>query len=371
MSRVIDPFAGLSTTLVEAKIHGVKSVGFEAHPFFYDLSQAKLDPAIDFEVIQEIENLLINQKPFKGKLSNIWSESAITYLSKLIPEPSLRILASALLTEDSLPDANRNIYRLIVSRVLEFVSGSKTDGVYKAPTSIKRSIPYADAVYRVTTLIKEDLVPTSPYQTESRLYFGNSENMAQVRANSCDLCVTSPPYLNNFDYAEMTRMELYFWRYAGSWSEITAKVRRNLVVNTTTTPTDRKDKGGYIHNLPITIDTELRKLVVSLKEKQQMKLGKKDYHTLVYPYFSQMQNIIRELKRVLKSGSLAHWVVGDSALYGVHIETHNILAKIMQESGFEVVSIESLRRRGERSILSKREGAKNGLGEFDIIVRKI
>ena len=28
-------------------------------------------------------------------------------------------------------------------------------------------------------------------------------------------CVSSPPYLNNFDYADATRLELYFWaRYA-------------------------------------------------------------------------------------------------------------------------------------------------------------
>jgi DNA modification methylase len=37
---LIDPFSGLSTSLVQANFHGICSVGFEAHPFFYDISLA-------------------------------------------------------------------------------------------------------------------------------------------------------------------------------------------------------------------------------------------------------------------------------------------------------------------------------------------
>jgi len=35
--------------------------------------------------------------------------------------------------------------------------------------------------------------------------------MQAVAADSGSLIVTSPPYLNNFDFAEMARMYLYFW----------------------------------------------------------------------------------------------------------------------------------------------------------------
>jgi len=43
---VIDPFAGLSTTLVQASFNNLRSIGFETHPFFYDISLAKLFPPL-------------------------------------------------------------------------------------------------------------------------------------------------------------------------------------------------------------------------------------------------------------------------------------------------------------------------------------
>ena len=46
---LIDPFSGLSTSLVQANIQGISSVGFEAHPFFYDISLAKLFPQTDIK----------------------------------------------------------------------------------------------------------------------------------------------------------------------------------------------------------------------------------------------------------------------------------------------------------------------------------
>jgi hypothetical protein len=39
----------------------------------------------------------------------------------------------------------------------------------------------------------------------------SSTNMKDLESNSVISCITSPPYLNNFDYAEMTRMHLYIW----------------------------------------------------------------------------------------------------------------------------------------------------------------
>ena len=109
----------------------------------------------------------------------------------------------------------------------------------------------------------------------------------------------------------------------------------------------------------------------TLEEKRRLHAGKKDYYRLVYPYFSQMQSVIRELRRVLKAGSPFHLVVADSALYGVHIDTQNFLAQLMSENGFQIIEIEHLRKRGERWVLKKRKGSKKGLGEYHIFAKRI
>src|SRR5439155_24235590 len=46
-------------------------------------------------------------------------------------------------------------------------------------------------------------------------------------------CITSPPYLNNFDYADATRLELFFLGIVSSWAEMCTEVRGDMVTATT------------------------------------------------------------------------------------------------------------------------------------------
>ncbi len=370
---VLDPFAGLSTTLVQASFHNIQSVGFEAHPFFYDISLAKIYPPTYKRTINDIENLLLDAVvPYSGELNSVWTQDAELFLSKLIPEFNLRLLASALLLEDVIEIDKRPLYRLVLSRVLELTAHAQTDGIYKAPTTGKGSLPYKVALKKVCDEIREDMsVIREKDSHRPTLYPMSSEQMKPLENKSCSLCITSPPYLNNFDFAEMTRMELYYWRYAGSWREITERVRRRLIINTTTVPSDlKRDQQRFSEHLSQEMHATLDTIVVELKQQRSVRSGKKDYYLLVYPYFAQMQSVIREVYRVLKTGSSFHLVVADAALYGVHIPTETLLAMLMQENGFEICKIERLRDRGERWVLEKRQGANKPLGEFHIHARR-
>lgn len=126
---VLDPFAGLSTTLVQASFSNIQSVGFEVHPFFYEMSLAKLFPITQEQHVDEIESFIHDHiEPYTGKFEDIWTLDAWTFLMKLVPESELRLLASALLAEDQLESSKRPFYRLILSRVLELTSHAQTDG---------------------------------------------------------------------------------------------------------------------------------------------------------------------------------------------------------------------------------------------------
>jgi DNA modification methylase len=364
--RLIDPFAGLSTALVQANIEGIVSVGFETHPFFYDVSLAKLFPPRRIEQINAIRRALESVKSYDDELANVWAAPASTFLSKLVPGPTLRILASALLQEARIDAQDRMLYRLILSRVLEYAAQAQTDGIYKAPTSRKNSIPYGEALAKVCDELREDIALTTNLPSLGKLHFMSSESMTPIRDESCSICITSPPYLNNFDFAEMTRMELYFWRYAASWREITERVRRRLIVNTTTAPTDiKRDQDRFASTLSPSFRAQLSSIVRALVEQRRIRAGKKDYCLLIYPYFAQMQSVFRELRRVLIRNSPFHLVVADAALYGVHIRTETLLADLMKENGFKIIMIDNLRSRGDRWVLAKRQGA-NSLGEYHI-----
>ncbi len=205
----------------------------------------------------------------------------------------------------------------------------------------------------------------------AEIHAKSSGRMAELDDGTIDLVVTSPPYINNFDFAEMARMYLYFWDMASSWREITAKVRHRLVLNTTTAlnKEHRERQQEYRELLPCDLRREADAIVADLSERRSEKAGKKDYHLLIYPYFSQMKQIMSETHRVLKLGAGFHMMVSDSALYGVHIPAPQWLAKILVECGFRDVGCELVRSRGNRWALKKREGSPQGLGEYYVFAQ--
>ena len=230
-----------------------------------------------------------------------------------------------------------------------------------------------EAFSEARRIIRQDIIELRGFSFEDsrQVHDRSSSSMAELTDESVGLVVTSPPYLNNFDFAEMTRMYLYFWELASSWAEISDKVRSRLVVNTTTALRGQKERQDeYKRNIPTVLLSALEELVHELATKRKTRAGKKEYDFLVYPYFSQMADILRECYRVMKHGAPIHVMIADAALYGVHVSAPQLLADLLGDIGFDDVSCSLVRRRGHRWILTKREGSKKGLGEYHVSAKK-
>jgi DNA modification methylase len=369
--RVLDPFVGCGTTLVEANATGIRSVGFEPHPFFADVCRAKLLVEMSPDGVREIQDLLTSARP--RPIVETCSPEATTFLQKLIPNPSLAKLIGARVLCETLGESQALVARLILSRVLDLCSHAKTDGIYKAPTSKKLAADYDEALARVCSMIAADLAAARSFGMTNRaqLLEASAEDMSKVAKGSCSLLITSPPYLNNFDFAEMTRMYLYFWGYAGNWGEISARVRSKLIVNTTTALKGHRDRLlQYRAETPPTVWERLDGYRDELAVRRQTKAGKKEYDRLIYPYFAQMTRVARSAARALKATAAVRIILADAALYGVHIKTHEVLADILASVGYEKIQIRRLRERGKRWVLDKRQGADEGLGEYEIMAAK-
>jgi DNA modification methylase len=365
---LLDPFAGCATALVVACQRGLRAVGFESHPVFCRIARAKLPSShalADLEAIQRvIRSGLSRPKPL-----TLLPIAAARFLRKLFPVPSLESLLGA---REALRDvrlAENDLAFLMLSRLLEEGSHSQTDGIYKAPTTRKHARPLPEAFREIVEKIRLDLRALGwTFAERARVCDQSSECMAPVASGSVSLVVTSPPYLNNFDYAEMTRMHLYFWGFAASWSEITHKVRSRLIVNTATA-LSRQHKflqEKYRASVPGGLRPDLDALVRELAGRRGERAGKKEYHYLVYPYFAQMTEVFREYFRCLRPSAPIHLMVADAALYGVHISTPQLLCRILGALGFRDPACTLVRKRGHRWILAKREGSTRGLGEYHV-----
>jgi len=367
-SILLDPFAGCGTSLVVAAERNLRSIGYDPHPIFNRICRAKLPSPNAGEVLLRTREILLRGFAHPVSPAEL-TDSQTTFLEKLYPTDALASLLGArdqLLASELAED---DLAFLMLSRIVDRCSHSQTDGIYKAPTSMKQSVSPEVACSEVTKLILEDLdsLNASDYQRRGTVIRQSSRTMQQVPCDSVSIVVTSPPYLNNFDYAEMTRMLLYFWGIATSWGDITSKVRADLIVNTTTALKGQKTlQGHYRRNITKRIHRDLDGIVASLGERRKQRKGKKEYDFLVYPYFSQMTEVLTEAFRVMKSGAPIHIVVADAALYGVHISTPQLLGTCMEEIGFRDVNCALMRERGKRWTLAKREGSAIGLGEYHL-----
>ena len=368
--RLLDPFSGCGTAPLAARLLGVSAVGYEPHPFFAAISEAKANSPSYWGDIPSIHSALVQGISRRNAKGFAVSASVSAFLGKMFRGDDLLALYSAQRELIESGFGTHPLAVLILSRILDYCCFAATDGIYKAPTSPKRALTPSEALDKVLGTLADDKQAAQLGAGLVHIYEKSSESMDELEDDSIDVVVTSPPYLNNFDFAEMTRMYLYFWGVASSWGEITTRVRSRLIVNTTTALKGHKERQQfYRSSLPGKVRHAADIAVEALSDRRKFKAGKKEYNLLVYPYLSQMQQILRETRRVLKPGASFHMMVSDAALYGVHLPAPQWLAQIMTECGFLDVQCEMVRARGHRWILDKREGSAQGLGEYYVFGR--
>jgi DNA modification methylase len=369
---VIDPFLGCGTTLVAAKNLGFNTVGVEAHPLFFTLAKGKLGnySTVDLQRIKEILTERVQQIN--------WSSSANEFINKMYHAADIDAIRYASFQLQFVPERLRPLATAIFLKACEFSCTAQTDGIYKAPKSKKKTIPFGEAINNAISIFFED-VQTDWYrdhwmaQPTPKLFHSSSELLEGIEDNSVDVCITSPPYLNNFDYGEMTRLQLYLLGWADSWGDISGKVRNHLITNTTTALSGKKTQTyqeASKSDIPDELHSELGGIVKSLTEQRRFRTGKKEYDYLVYPYYSQINAVVKGLHRTLKRDGEIYWVVADAALYGIHIKTHEHMKALFEKVGFNCVEIRWMRKRGHRWILNKRDGAVDELGEYCVYAKK-
>ena len=356
-----DPFAGTATTNIVAKQNGVHSFGVEAHPFVAFVAQTKLFWEFDFATLQtEIDALLetIREHARANDSDEIELEAAFPELVRKCyrTEKLRKLWFCRQATIGLAPSPFRNLARLALTNLLRALADVETGWPYIAPGKPKSSSPdvfqgLRDQLYMMAGDIGI-VARSSTDGAKTRLIEGDARaHHDLIESDSVDLSFTSPPYLNNYDYADRTRLETYFWGDAKTWSDITKGVRSRLIMSATT----QANRGDFDEAQPLIADLhrvapemacELKGKVAELGQMRLIKGGKKSYDIMVAGYFNDMLPMMREAYRVLKPGAAFVLIMGDSAPYGVHIPTDVYLGEIGRAIGFKRYEIEDLRVRG-------------------------
>ena len=240
---IADPFVGTGTTSVTAKTAGVNSLGIEAHPFVHWVAQTKLHFEHDVETLS-LDAASIRQSATAihaggVQCDDVWP--ALVY--KCFDAENLRrlyALRTVILQFDTTQE-RRDFFKLALTATLRDVTSAGAGWPYIAPSKFAERTVQRDAFVEFEkrcSLMVNDVVATriwEPRASEHQLINGDARCLSEYNEpGSIDMILTSPPYLNNYDYADRTRLETYFWGLYDSWGDITRQVRDRLIIAATT-----------------------------------------------------------------------------------------------------------------------------------------
>lgn len=354
-TTVYDPFMGTGTTLVVCKVRGCPSWGVEAHPFVWQVAAAKLHWDYDYARLRKVAEATVERARRLAPLRDSADPIPVPELVRKCFSP-LNLRRLVWLRDDvesEVPSEFRGLFLVALACALRRASKAATGWPYIAP---KKEIAERDGVESFAEQIRmmlDDLSLAAASGTSNAPAYpilGDSRN-SEFPEGAFDLAFTSPPYLNNYDYADRTRLETYFLGQARSWREITEKVRSRLIVSATT-QINRNDYDPHnlfsddLREAAPTVYRELGEKVALLSRVRREKGGKKSYDIMVAQYFNDMTGVFRDCLRCLRKGAPFVLILGDSAPYGVYIPTHEYLGQIALGLGFRDYQIDALRPRG-------------------------
>ena len=208
---LLDPFSGGGTAPLTGAVMGMKARGFEVNPFLRFLSATKLLQTEPKSL--ERSSKAIAKSMGKPIVSALEGFSTFTKGNRwgrwLFPLDILRSFEGGMYGLSGVPQKHRNLLKLALlgaaldccnavrdGKCLRFQKGWQED---QAST--------ADLIHRFedrVQVITEDLDTSPLHNANAFVTEGDARKLvAKGRAEKFRLCVTSPPYLNSFDYSDV------------------------------------------------------------------------------------------------------------------------------------------------------------------------
>lgn len=340
-STVLDPFAGCGTTLVEAMLNNRNSLGVEINPIGRLACKVKttvIKPDILHLHINKLYSRIAAKIPITGGKGNwlfeehlkksydgndLWMPLYMENFEKwFLPNVAL---ALAIIRSEIMKIERsdvRDLCLLAFSSITKTVSNARTEERIPKLRKIPRQEPDTLFVYKSKLdRMAKDLLEFDRAVEGVKVHakiIGNDARTLPITENNVDLIVTSPPYANAIDYVRLHKLSLYWLG-----EKDLPKLDRSFI------GTERV----YAENF----NKEFRYRLPSVnKYVSQLKSIDKKRSYILYTYFLDMEQCFEEMYRVLKHGSIAAIVIGNSTIRGVKIPTNECFNSIARSVGFKV-----------------------------------
>lgn len=323
---VLDPFCGSGTTAIEAMLLGRNSMSIDIDPFARLLIKVKTTvyTAEDINFLDAV----VKQMRAMTPAENIhYPIPGIPNIEKWFCEKSILWLSFFKHTIDALAEDNQNVkdyLYVVLSGIIRKVSNA--DEVSPKPYISTRypKIPAdpSELFFKVEAMYREAIISFSesvaPLNCNSTILESNDARTIDA-GSFIDLAVTSPPYINAYDYVRSLRFE-DIWLGLASDEEL--KKSRQAYIGTETAKS-LCDKYLYASQ-----SETLLPIAEKIAEVDAKRAG------IVNTYFEEMAKNIIAVHGQLKQHGRYVIVVGDSNIRGQNIPTAKVLAEIAAKNGY-------------------------------------
>ena len=228
--RILDPFCGTGTTIVEGKKRGVPSIGLEANPVVHYAAQTKTNWEVvpeellahaeslayearrrlqDFPLLEQAGSLLTGGE--SAKIRTLLPEQAKLLITNSIsPRPLHRALVLLEVIEDRRDSRFYDHERVALAKQLVYsVSNLRFGPEVGVSRRKKQDAPVVDLWLEGVRAMADHLRRVRPRRgVEAWVLRADARSVeTALEPQSIDAVITSPPYPNEKDYSRTTRLE--------------------------------------------------------------------------------------------------------------------------------------------------------------------
>jgi len=382
-SCVLDPFAGVGTTLVAAIAAGHDAVGFEINPYAALACRVKVDsPRLNVELL---DSYCTQYAVFSRNGSQACSgvrprefQTRIPFFSESVERQVFGFQSYLASIKDK---TIADIFRLAFGAVMvSFSNYSYEPSLCSRPGAGKPLIDEADVHGRILKRLRDmihdigwlqdDLKGKPPPGTGKLYEMTFMDSRSVLPPGSVDLVVTSPPYMNNYHYVRSTRPQV-FWLGLVQTRAALRKLEHDNVGKYWQTVRDAP---------PVALEfnhPELEDLLRDMRSTRTSEgaYGGPGWANYVATYLNDSFRFLSVMKPSLSRGGTAVIVIGNSIIQGHEIKLEQTLADMAIQLGYGLVGVETLRTKRVGASITKstvRRGGKSQatLYESAVIIKK-